>query len=92
MDTQVSILAILFLTCTLYSILLESIHDKYVPRYLWVTVVVGNGLVLAALWAMELYNVKLTALIILEANIAAGIPVIAWQLHQNWRRSKEMQQ
>lgn len=92
MDAKWSILIILFLICTLYAIILEQIHDKYVPKYLWLTVVVGNGLVFGALWLMELNGVGLTALIVLEANAAGGIPIIAWQLHQNYRRAKEMQQ
>jgi hypothetical protein len=92
MDAKIPILIILFLTCALYSIILEQIHDRYVPRYLWLTVVVGNALVWGSLWLMELYGVELTALIVLEANMAGGLPVIAWQLHQNYRRSKEMHQ
>jgi hypothetical protein len=63
-----------------------------VPRWLWLTVVVGNGLVFGALWAMELYGVRLDALTVLEANAAGGAPVIAWQLHQNHRRTKELHQ
>lgn len=92
MDAKIAILCILFLVCTLYSIVLEQIHDRYVPRWLWLTVVVGNGFVFGALWAMELLGVKLDALTVLEANVSAGVPVIAWQLHQNYRRTKELQQ
>lgn len=92
MDAKIAILSILFLVCTLYSIALEQIHDRYVPRWIWLTVVVGNGLVIGALWLMEIYGVPLNALTVLEANIAAGAPVITWQLHQNYRRSREMQQ
>ena len=90
MDAKIAILIILFLTCTLYSIVLEFKHDLYVPRYLWLTVVIGNGFVIAALWLMELYGVKLDALTILEANVSAGVPIIVWQMSQNYRRSKEM--
>ena len=92
MDAKAAILVILFLACALYSFILEQIHDSYVPKYLWLTVVIGNGLVLGALWLMELYGVSLTALLVLQANAAGGAPVVAWQLHQNYRRAKEMQQ
>ena len=92
MDAKIAILIILFLTCTLYSIVLELNHDRYVPHYLWLTVVIGNGLVFGALWLMELYGVRLDAMTILAANIAAGTPVIVWQLNQNYRRKKEMRQ
>jgi hypothetical protein len=92
MDAKIAILAILFLTCTLYSIILELNHDKYVPSYLWLTVVIGNGFVMGALWLMELYGARLDALTVFEANVAAGIPVIIWQLNQNYRRAKEMRQ
>jgi hypothetical protein len=92
MDAKASILIILFLICALYSIILEQIHDKYVPRWLWLTVVVGNGLVFGAIWLMEVNGVHIDALTVFEANVAGGVPVIAWQLHQNYRRSKEMQQ
>ena len=92
MDAKIAILSILFLVCALYSIVLEQIHDRYVPRWLWLTVVIGNGMVFGALWAMELYGVRLDALTVLEANAAGGTPIIVWQLHQNHRRTKEMQQ
>ena len=92
MDAKLAILSMLFLVCTIYSIVLEQIHDRYVPRWLWLTVVVGNGFVFSALWLMEVFGVRLTALTILEANVAAGVPVIVWQLHQNHRRTKELQQ
>lgn len=92
MDAKAAILIILFLICALYSFLLEQIHDLYVPRYLWLTVVIGNGLVFGALWLMELYGVSLTAITVLQANAAGGLPVVAWQLHQNYRRAKEMRQ
>lgn len=92
MDAKIAILSILFLVCTLYSITLEQIHDRYVPRWLWLTVVIGNGFVFGALWAMERYGVQLDALTVLEANVAAGTPIIIWQLHQNYRRTKELRQ
>lgn len=92
MDAKLAILAILFLVCALYSIVLEQIHDLYVPRYLWLTVVIGNGFVFGALWLMEVYGVHLDALTVLEANAAGGAPVIVWQLHQNHRRTKELSQ
>jgi hypothetical protein len=92
LDTKVAILLILFLVCVIYSIVLEYNHDRYVPRYLWLTVVIGNGFVFGALWLMEAFGVRLDAMTILEANIAAGLPVIAWQLHQNHRRTKELRQ
>ena len=92
MNPHITILIILFLVCTLYAIILEQIYDRYVPKWLWLTVVVGNGLVFCALWAMELYGVQLSALIFLEANAAGGAPIIAWQLHQNYWRAKEMRQ
>lgn len=92
MNPEIAILTILFLVCALYAIILEQIHDRYVPRWLWLTVVIGNGLVFGALWLMEMYGVSLTALIVLEANAAGGTPIIIWQLHQNYRRSKEMRQ
>lgn len=92
MDARIAILSILFLVCTLYSVVLEQIHDRYVPRYLWLTVVIGNGFVFGALWLMELYGVRLDALTVLQANAAGGAPVIIWQLHQNHRRAKEMRQ
>lgn len=92
MNPQSAILIILFLVCTLYAIILEQIHDRYVPKWLWLTVVIGNGLVFGALWLMEANGVVLTALIILQANAAGGAPIIVWQLWQNYRRTKESQQ
>lgn len=90
MDPETAILIILFLVCTLYAIILEQIHDKYVPKWLWLTVVIGNGLVFGALWAMEVYGVPLSARLVLAANAVGGTPIIIWQLWQNYWRAKEM--
>lgn len=92
MNPQNTILIILFLMCVLYAIVLEQLHDRYVPKWLWLTVVIGNGMVIGALGMMQFYGVALDIWIILQTNAAAGAPIVAWQLWQNYRRTKEMAQ
>jgi hypothetical protein len=74
---------------TLYALFLNAIHDKYAPDYIWATVVGGNALIggLFALW-LWLDPIPAGATFapfwrLLALNIAAGIPIIAWQVGQN---------
>lgn len=89
MNPQTTILIILFLICVLYALILEQLHDLYVPRGLWLTVVIGNGLVIGALGMMEYYGIALDTTVIVQTNVVAGAPIVAWQLWQNYKRTKE---
>src|SRR5689334_2802148 len=86
-EADITILTILFLTCVVYSALLERIHDWYTPRRLVYTVIIGNGFIWLALANIEHYGTPLTAEVIFYALLSAGAPIYAWQLWQNWRRS-----
>lgn len=81
---------LLALTCSsaLYALLLDRIKERYVPNWTWLTVVCGNSLIGLALWAIEAWSEPLTLLLVLAANVAAGSPIIAWQLWQMERRWK----
>lgn len=87
-----SVYACLFLAGTLYAIILnwKPINERYTPDWTWLTVVGGNGLILAALYTLcaigELpYEAFYHAL---AANIAAGIPIIVWQVGQAVNRRR----
>lgn len=88
-DTEITILAILFLTCVVYSALLERLHDIYTPRWLVLTVVVGDGLIWLALMNIERYGVPLTGWLVFRALLAGGAPIFAWQMWQNLKRTQE---
>lgn len=89
--TTAAVLIVLTLASALYALLLERIKERYVPNWTWLTVVVGNGLIGLALWAIEAWSEPLTVALIFAANVAAGSPIIAWQLWQmdrRWRARK----
>ena len=88
-DVEIAIYAVLFLTCVMYSALLERIHDWYTPRRTVYTVIVGNGYIWLALANIERYGTAITAWTVLFAFLAGGAPIYAWQLWQNWRRTQE---
>jgi hypothetical protein len=77
-----------------YSTVLDRIHDSYVPDWIWVTVVIGNGLVIAtASIAVLVWNGDWAAVVLFfAANLACGVPVIIWQLRQAERRRKEREE
>lgn len=70
--------------CALYSWFLNRIHHIYAPNWIWVTVVGGNAIVggMFALW-LWLTGASFTPFWqLLALNVAAGIPVIGWQIWQ----------
>lgn len=87
--SDITVYAILFVQCTVYSALLERIHDWYTPRRTVYTVVLGNGFILLALANIEHYGTPLSAWTVFYAMLAGGAPIYAWQLWQNWKRSQE---
>lgn len=89
MDAESAILIVLALVCIIYCIVLELLHDRYVPDWIWLTVVIGEAFVIGALALMERYDVDITAVRVLYANGAAGAPIILWQLYQVVRRKQE---
>lgn len=75
-----------------YAVFLEHIHDRYAPNWIWLTVVVGNGLVIGTLWFIEQrLFIMLTSVIVFEVNIAWGLPIVGWQLWQ-WHHRIQQQQ
>lgn len=88
-DIEILILAILFLTCVVYSIFLERIHDLYTPNWIVLTVIVGVGFIWLALMNIEHYGVALSGWGVFRALCAGGTPITAWQLWQNLQRIQE---
>lgn len=80
------------LISALYAWFLNRIHHRYAPDHIWITVVGGNaligGMLALWLWLDPLPAAPLAAFWrLLALNIAAGIPIIAWQIGQaNARR------
>jgi F0F1-type ATP synthase membrane subunit a len=86
--TTAAILLTLMFAATVYAITLEHLRERYVPNWTWLTVVVGNSLILAALWSIEALAEPLTFGLALLCNVAAGGPIIVWQLWQMERRRR----
>lgn len=90
-----SILAALFAASTLYALILNipAVQEWYIPDRTWVTVVIGNSFILlamAGLWATG--EISLSALLIFGGgNIAAGTPIVIWQLYQAVQRHQEQE-
>lgn len=84
-----AILIALALTTSLYAIVLNRISNRYVPDWVWITVVVGNAMIGLGLWAIEAWSERLTFGLVVAANVAAGGPIIVWQLWQRERRRRE---
>jgi hypothetical protein len=89
MDTKSAIFIALALTCILYAIVLESLHDKYVPNWIVLTVIVGEGFILEALALIEHYGYALTSWDMFFGQLAAGIPITVWQVYQVIARKQE---
>ena len=91
MDIKTAIFIALALTCILYAIVLESLHDKYVPNWIFITVIIGEAFVIEALALIEHYGMPITALDVFYANLAAGLPIVVWQVYQIIARKQERQ-
>lgn len=79
LDIVQSTMFMLFLASTLYAFILNSIQHWYQPHGVIWTVVGG---VILVWWATTyLYNngIPTTPLLIVQANIVAGIPMFVWQ-------------
>ncbi len=75
-----------------YALFLQSIHETYAPDFIWVTVVVGNGLVgLCFVGLLVTLGVFSWAVVVcfVVANVVCGLPIIGWQLVQAKRRRNE---
>lgn len=87
-----AIYVILFLACTLYAIVLDHLGERYVPNWTFVTVIIGDMFILAGAAAIVQY-VPLSGWGLWWAFagcfIAAGLPIIGWQLFQIYRRFRE---
>jgi 4-hydroxybenzoate polyprenyltransferase len=74
-----------------YSYILEQLKEVYHPDHIWVTVCIGNGLILAtgavcaALDMLPWAALGVFALL----NVAWGTPVVIWQLWQADQRRKQ---
>ena len=81
---------LLFIASWGYAELLDRIHDIYSPDYIWVTVVGGVALIIAAVggvcaigllpWQAMLFAATL--------SIASGLPIIRWQVRLARKRAE----
>lgn len=76
----------LFAVCVVYALLLEAMHARYNPWWTWFTVVIGDGFILLGIWVFEQRGVELTFWRCFWTFVAAGVPIIIWQLAQNGAR------
>lgn len=89
-EKTVVVVAVLCAVCIGYAIVLDKHPSWYLPDRTWITVMVGNGLIGLALWALELWGIPLSIGHYVLANVAAGMPIIVWQLVQVARRNGEI--
>lgn len=75
---------------TLYAWILNKprVYNWYTPDRTWVTVVVGNGIILAGLALICLFYALpwIVWWIVFFLNVAAGVPIITWQNLRNAKR------
>ena len=76
----------LALVATVYALLLEAMNAKYNPWWTWLTVVIGDGFILLALWLFEQRGTPLIFWRCFWTFFAAGLPIVIWQLWQNGKR------
>ncbi len=73
----------LVIVSTLYAVVLNirTVREWYTPDRTWITVVIGDGLILAALLCLVPFGILAIAQwwIILIYTFAAGVPIIIWQ-------------
>lgn len=74
-------------------LLFHTIHHVYAPDWIWLTVVGGNALIggMFALWlGLDPLPAATYAAFwrLLALNVAAGVPIIAWQIGQANARPK----
>ena len=86
---------VLFLICVGYALFLNqrSVYEWYTPNRTWVTVVGGDtliGLALAMLCAIDVLP-WLALLLYGTLHIAAGTPIIVWQLRRANKRERELE-
>lgn len=85
-DKVITVMVALFGACVIYAIVLDRTHDLYAPKWTILTVVVGDGLIFLALWAIELWGVPLMAWgMVFVAMLVAGIPIAVGQFVQHAR-------
>ena len=91
LNILIGIHALLFLAVAAYAHYLET-HPSYAPDWTWVTVAVGNSIIIAALvltaWLTPFVPWHVIALDI-TLNCVAGIPIILWQRRQAREREAE---
>ena len=77
-----SVEAALFVWCLIYAAILERLHDAYTPRWVFVTVVVGNSWILLALLILAKADIFTWDdwWLTFASNASAGLPIIGWQL------------
>lgn len=85
------VLVVLALAASLYAYVLERLQKRYEPDLTWLTVVIGNSIIVAALAVLAaLGEMAWSAVVlVLAANAVAGLPIICWQLWQMFRRMQQ---
>lgn len=90
MDSLVAIGVGLAIVTSIYAAILnvKGVREWYTPDRTWITVVIGDGLILGALrvavWAGEMSNAAW--LLALTYTCVAGAPIIIWQQIRKFRR------
>lgn len=87
--------AVLFIAAIGYAKLLNHrpIHEWYSPDYVWLTVVGGDFLIGLAFGVLYLLDVVplIAPTLYVSLHVAAGLPIISWQLARANRRARELE-
>lgn len=76
-----------------YAALLQRLHARYSPDYTWITVVGGNALIggFLALFCLIGRLPWQAFWYLFFLNVAAGLPIIAWQIGQRAARRSALE-
>lgn len=86
----------LTLVSSLYAYVLNKrqVREWYTPDRTWITVVIGDGLIIIALGVAVLTDQIAWGAwwIVFGYTCAAGAPIIIWQLYRRWKRRQRAAQ
>jgi hypothetical protein len=88
MTPVIAIHIILCLWCALFAFVLsrKPVYEWYHPDWTWLMVVLGTGFIGLAQAAIIDSGTPLTFGLILTTDLAAGVPIIVWQLIEHISR------
>src|SRR5262245_29581717 len=76
-----------------YTKILSPLQDRYVPDWIWITVAIGDFLILITQAILEyLFLITPTSILTCLLMVAWGLPIIHWQLDEYAERRRRRRQ